>query len=203
MKILPSDFSIAVGIGQATRKLRDYQEAAVNAVVTKWDEADGLLGVGPTGVGTPNFFTAIAEQRRSAGPVLILAHRDELLEQARSKIAAMTDLIIGKEQAENWADLSADVVVASVQSLSQRHRLERFAPDHFRTVIVDEAHRTLGDSYFRILEYFAETKVVCVTATPDRADRRSLSRYSEAIAFAISLIQLIHAKWVCPVKRKN
>src|SRR5260221_3725792 len=203
MQILPSDVSIAVGIGQATRKLRDSQEAAVNAVVTKWDEADRLLGVGPTGSGKPHIFTAIAEQRRSAGPVLILAHRDELLEQARSKIAAMTDLIIGKEQAENWADLSADVVVASVQSLSQRHRLERFAPDHFRTVIVDEAKRTLGDSYLRILEYCGETKVVGVTATRDRADRRSLSRYYEAIAFEISLIQLIQEKWLCPIKVKT
>src|SRR5258708_7525627 len=48
---LPSDVSIATSASQATHKLRDYQEAAVNAVLKKWDETDRLLGVAPTGSG--------------------------------------------------------------------------------------------------------------------------------------------------------
>src|SRR5260221_14476551 len=145
MQILPSDVSIATNASQATHELRDYQQAAVSSVRTKWKEADRLLGVAPTGSGKNHIAAGITKERRSAGPVLILAHREELLEQTRSTIALLSDLIIEKEQAENWSILSADVVLGSVQTLSRSSRLEGFAQDHFRTVIVDEAHRTLGD----------------------------------------------------------
>src|SRR5260221_3115261 len=224
MQILPPDVSIVADIGQTTRepklKLHDYQEAAVSSVLTKWNEADRLLGVGPTASGKRNeadrllgvaptgagktfIFVAIAEKRRSTGPVLILAHRDVLLEQARDKIATLTDLVVEKEQAESRADFRADVVVASVQTLSRSARLERFAQDHFQTVIVDEGHHVISESYLKILAHFPAAQILGVTATPDRGDRRSLSRYYQDLAFEISLIELIQKKWLCPIRVKT
>jgi superfamily II DNA or RNA helicase len=101
------------------------------------------------------------------------------------------------------ADLDAGVVVGSVQTLSRNSRLQRFAREHFRTVIVDEAHRTLADSYLRILNHFSHAKVLGVTATPDRGDRRSLGQYYEDIAFEISLLDLIKDGWLCPIRIKT
>lgn len=132
-------------------ELRDYQRATVDSVLTKWKEFDRLLGVAPTGSGKTIKFAHIANTRAETGRVLILGHRDELIDQARDKLFRACALLTSKEKASDYADLDARVVVGSVQTLSRNNRLQRFAPDHFQTVIVDEAHRTLADSYLRIL----------------------------------------------------
>jgi superfamily II DNA or RNA helicase len=184
-------------------ELRPYQQQAVNSVLNKWNECDRLLGVAPTGSGKTIKFAHIAAARSRTSRVLILAHRDELIDQARDKLFRACQLPTSKEKAEDRADLNAGVVVASVQTLSRNPRLMRFAPDHFRTVIVDEAHRTLAETYLGILSHFGSAKVLGVTATPDRGDRRSLGRYYEDIAFEISLTDMIRAGWLCPIKVKT
>jgi superfamily II DNA or RNA helicase len=183
--------------------LRPYQQTAIDSVFRKWSEFDRLLGVASTGSGKTITFAHIADGRTNAGPVLILAHRDELLDQAQDKIRRAVGLVSDREKADDYASFESDIVVASVQSLSRHRRLERFAPDHFATVIIDEAHHTLSDSYLTILRHFGGAKTLGVTATPDRGDKRSLSRYYEDIAFEITLSELIKAKWLCPIKVKT
>ena len=181
-------------------ELRPYQEHSINSVLTKWTEFDRLLGVAPTGSGKTIKFAHVASHRIGSGPVLILAHRDELLQQAADKINRAVGLVVDKEKAEQRAELESNIVLGSVQTLSRRTRLDRFPRSHFSTVIVDEAHRTLADSYLRILEHFGGAKVLGVTATPDRGDKRDLARFYEDIAFEISLTEMIKAGWLCPIK---
>jgi superfamily II DNA or RNA helicase len=186
--------------------LRDYQQQAIDAVPRKWEdeEFDRLLGVAPTGSGKTIIFAHIANARaQDGGRVLILAHRDELIEQSRDKLFRACELLTSKEKASDFADLDAGVVVASVQTLSRTHRLQRFGSDHFRTVIVDEAHHTLANSYLRILHHFGTAKMLGVTATPDRGDRRSLGQFYEDIAFEISMLDLIKDHWLCPIRIKT
>jgi superfamily II DNA or RNA helicase len=158
------------------------------------------LIVAPTGSGKTVVFAEIAEQRRKNGRVLILAHREELLSQAQDKLHKANGIVSDLEKADSQASLDADVVVASIQTLSREHRLKRFSPDHFSTIIVDEAHHVLSDTYQRILTYFRGAKVLGVTATPDRSDARSLGRFFEDIAFQISLVDLIKQDYLCRVK---
>jgi superfamily II DNA or RNA helicase len=181
-------------------ELRPYQQEAVNSVLTKWDEFDRLLGVAPTGSGKTIKFAHIANARLQTGRVLILGHRDELIDHARDKLFRACALLSSKEKAADYADLDAGVVVASVQTLSRKARRERFPRDHFRSLIVDEAHHVPADSYQRILGHFAGTKVLGVTATPDRSDLRSLGAYFYDVAFEISLVDLIKAGYLCRVK---
>jgi superfamily II DNA or RNA helicase len=184
--------------------LRPYQRESIDAVLTKWNEFDRLLGVAPTGSGKTIKFAHIANARsQDGGRVLILAHRDELIDQARDKLFQACELLTSKEKANDYADLDAGVVVASVQTLARNSRLQRFTPDHFGTVIVDEAHHTLADSYLRILNHFNHAKTLGVTATPDRGDRRSLGQFYEDIAFEISLLDLIKDRWLCPIRIKT
>ena len=68
-------------------ELRPYQKAAVEAINSKWSEWDRELLVLPTGCGKTVVFNTIAHQR--TGKTLILAHREELIEQARDKYFAM------------------------------------------------------------------------------------------------------------------
>lgn len=118
----------------------------------------------------------------------MLAHRDELIRQAADKLARSTGLSCAIEKADERGDNSMwPVVVASVQTLSRQRRLERFLPDEFAAVIVDEAHHALSDSYRRILDYFGPAKVLGVTATPDRGDKRNLGAVFESIAYSYGL----------------
>jgi len=180
--------------------LRLYQQQAVDGVFAAWSEFDRVLGVAPTGSGKTIKFAHIAARRIDAGPVLILAHRDELLDQARDKIVRAVGLLADKEKADDYASLSSDIVVASVQTLSRRDRLLRFPQNHFSTVIVDECHHTLAASYLVILEHFKSAKVLGVSATPDRGDKKNLAAYFEKVAFEITLTDLIRARWLCPIK---
>jgi superfamily II DNA or RNA helicase len=77
--------------------------------------------------------------------------------------------------------------------------LERFVSDHFQTVIVDEAHHILSESYQRIVGYFSNAKVLGVTATPDRGDARNLGKFFDEIAHEVSLVELIGAGYLAPI----
>jgi superfamily II DNA or RNA helicase len=179
--------------------LRPYQLEAIDAIFKKWLEYDRLLTVWPTGAGKTIGFAHVALRRIAAGSVLILAHRDELINQAINKLYLAVGIQADKEKAESYAAISANVVVGSVQTLSHRTRLKRFPSDHFKTVIVDEAHHILSESYQRIVRYLSAAKVLGVTATPDRGDAQSLGQYFEDIAHEVSLIDLIQGGYLAPI----
>jgi superfamily II DNA or RNA helicase len=179
--------------------LRPYQLEAINAIFKKWLEYDRLLTVWPTGAGKTIGFAHVALSRIARGPVLILAHRDELIDQAINKLYLAVGIQADKEKAESYAAISANVVVGSVQTLSYKTRLKRFPSDHFKTVIVDEAHHILSESYQQIVRYFSAAKVLGVTATPDRGDAQSLGQYFEDIAHEVSLVDLIRGGYLAPI----
>jgi superfamily II DNA or RNA helicase len=181
-------------------ELRNYQSAAVAGVFKSWSQFSHVLGVAPTGSGKTIIFADVADRQKEVGRVLILAHRDELIDQAIHKLHKARRLFAAKEKAANRASLDAPIVVASVQTLARSSRLERFASGHFGTVIVDEAHHVLADSYQKILLHLRAPKTLGVTATPDRGDQRNLARFFEDVGFEISLIDLIKAGYLSRIK---
>lgn len=184
-------------------ELRPYQQAAKAAVLDEWDRGvDKTLLVLPTGTGKTIVFSAVTEEAvRRGGRVLILAHRGELLEQAADKLEKSTGLRSSLEKAESSCLGSwYRVAVGSVQSLQRPSRLDRFAPDYFTNIIIDEAHHCLSDGYQRVLEHFSAAKVLGVTATPDRGDMRSLGQYFETLAYKYTLVQAIRDGYLSPIK---
>ncbi|MCD8382283.1 MAG: DEAD/DEAH box helicase [Clostridiales bacterium] len=184
-------------------ELRPYQEEARQAVEAAW--AEGILRtltVLPTGTGKTVVFSKIAEdQVRRGDRVLILAHRGELLEQAADKLKSVTGLGCSVEKAEqsclgSWYR----VTVGSVQTMTRPKRLEQFAPDYFGTIIVDEAHHILSESYLRVLEHFGEARVLGVTATPDRGDMRNLGQFFGSLAYEYTLPKAIKDGYLCPIR---
>lgn len=184
-------------------KLRPYQEEAVQAIFGEWDKGrQKTLLVLPTGTGkTICFARVIEEEVRKGKRTLMLAHREELLQQAAEKIEAVTGIKSAVEKAEETSlDSWKYSVVGSVQTLMRESRLKKFKPDYFDTIIVDEAHHTLADSYQVILDYFEDANVLGVTATPDRGDKRSLGRYFDSVAYEYSLPRAIKEGYLVPIK---
>lgn len=184
-------------------ELRPYQEEARSAVESQWKSGImRTLLVLPTGTGKTVVFSKISEDRiREGSRVLILAHRGELLEQAADKLHKVTGLGCAVEKADQSCQGSwYRIVVGSVQTLMRESRLARFPADFFQTIIIDEAHHCISDSYQRILGHFPDAKVLGVTATPDRGDMRNLGQYFDSLAYEYTLPKAIREGYLSPIK---
>lgn len=187
-------------------ELRPYQQEAKAAILKEWK--NGVLKtllVLPTGCGKTIVFSKVIETCVENGDrVLVLAHRGELLDQAADKLAKSTGLMCATEKAEqsclgSWFR----VVVGSVQTLQRTKRLEQFDSDYFDTIIIDEAHHCISDSYQRVLEHFNTAKILGVTATPDRGDMKNLGAVFESLAYEYTLPKAIKEGYLTPIKAQT
>ena len=185
--------------------LRPYQLEAVNAVDSEW--AKGIrrtLMVLPTGTGKTVCFSETTRRQTEHGRrTLILAHRAELLSQAADKLKKAAGIDSALDKADSHAaESNLPVVVGSVQTLMRDSRLQEYAPDRFGTIIVDEAHHCLSDSYQKVLGYF-DANVLGVTATPDRGDMKNLGEYFETLAYEYPLQRAIKEGYLCTIKAQT
>jgi superfamily II DNA or RNA helicase len=184
-------------------ELRPYQLEAKVAVQQEWINGKlKTLLVLPTGCGKTIVFAKVIEDCvRNGERVLVLAHRGELLDQAADKLGKSTGLVCATEKAEETCLGSwYRVVVGSVQSLMREKRLNQFSPDYFDTIIIDEAHHCISDGYQRVLSHFDQSKVLGVTATPDRGDMKNLGTYFESLAYEYTLPKAIKEGYLTPIK---
>lgn len=184
-------------------ELRPYQQEAREAIFEQWDSGvKKTLLVLPTGCGKTIVFAKVTEDCvRRGDRVLILAHRGELLKQASDKIRKSTGLGCAMEKAEETCkDSWFRIAVGSVQTMMREKRLSQFAEDYFNTIIIDEAHHCISDSYQRVLQHFPDAHVLGVTATPDRGDMRNLGSYFETLAYEYTLPKAIKEGYLTPIK---
>lgn len=183
-------------------ELRPYQQEAREAIEAQWQQVDRTLLVLPTGTGKTVVFAKVAEDCvRSGQRVLILAHRGELLDQAADKLLKAVGLGCAVEKADQSCIGSwYRIVLGSVQTMMRPQRLKNFPPDYFGTIIVDEAHHAVSESYTRILSHFSGAKVLGVTATPDRGDMRNLGQVFESLAYEYTLPRAIKEGYLCPIQ---
>lgn len=184
-------------------KLRDYQQEARESIQNEWEKGvKKTLLVLPTGCGKTIVFSKVIEDRVKKGErVLVLAHRGELLEQAADKLEKSTGLKTATEKAEQTSLGSwYRVVVGSVQTMMREKRLQQFDKGFFDTIIIDEAHHCISDSYQRVLQYFESANVLGVTATPDRGDMKNLGSYFESLAYEYTLPKAIKEGYLSPIK---
>lgn len=193
--------------------LRDYQSEALSAVKQQW--ADGInrpVVVLPTGAGKTVCFAGLIEQqiealRKDGKRVLVLAHREELLEQAEAKIKSMvpgvqTAIVKGNRGATKHR--FADVIVASVQTLARPNR--RAAVDRIGMVVVDECHRYASRTYREVLAHYGcmderATPTVGFTATLTRMDG-GLPDVWQSVAYSKKIHWMIKQGYlVAPVAR--
>lgn len=152
-------------------QLRPYQQECVDIIDSLLPGA--YLVQMATGLGKTVTF---ANLPRHGERMLILSHREELVEQPRKYF----DCSYGVERAGSHSN-GEEVVSASVQSLVRR--LGRFGPYDFGLIICDEAHHAAANTYRKIFEHFQPLKLIGFTATPNRGDKVRLSDVFQKIIF--------------------
>jgi superfamily II DNA or RNA helicase len=176
-----------------------YQADILDAVRSGWDLFVKQLIVSPTGSGKTIMFALMALDALSDHKkTLILVDQDELVWQALDKLKTATGITGQPEKAEHHAELDAQVVVATVQSMS--NRLDKFPADHFGLVIADEADKSISKQWQKVLTHFdPHAKVAGFTATPHRTDQRNLGCYYENCIERENLFSLINKGYLSAV----
>lgn len=192
-------------------KLRDYQRDAIDAVFAAW--AGGMQRpaiVLPTGAGKTVVFASLIKEFRAkaikapgwrevkapGSRVIVLAHRDELVDQAIAKIRAIApDLNVGKVKAED-NETKSDVMVCSVQTLASAARrrdvhLSALEVGEIGLIITDECHHAAAVSYQKIYDAFPDALQLGVTATMARGDGVGLGSVWEDVVYRRSILNLI------------
>ncbi len=194
---------------ESLKQLRPYQRQCLERLRQRYREGKRRLLVSlPTGTGKTLIFAQFPHYFRMRKRLLVLAHREELLEQARQKFHdADPDLQVEIEQAGKRASADCKVVIASVPTLGRAGstRLAALDPQDFYLIVVDEAHHCVAKSYRAIFEHFqlfaphTPRLLVGFTATPRRGDRQGLGEVFEEIAYSRSLEAMIRGRFLCPV----
>lgn len=170
--------------------LRDYQIAAADAAEAAIRAGRDPLVVMATGTGkTTVIAELILRMNRDtllATPAaLVIAHRRELIEQARNRCA------------QHGLDESL-VEVDSIQRLSRRPARRA------DLLVIDEAHHALADTYQDLIARMREVnpalRVAGFTATPDRGDGRALGEAFDCVAFRMDADQAVRAGWLARVR---
>ncbi|AEO66977.1 uncharacterized protein THITE_2115607 [Thermothielavioides terrestris NRRL 8126] len=193
-------------------KLRDYQEECIQSVLQSLEQGHKRLGISlATGSGKTVIFTQligrVKPRSETATQTLILAHRRELVEQAaRHCSKTYPDKSIELELGKLSASGTADITVASLQSILSKDRLLKFDPKRFKLVLVDEAHHIVAPGYLKVLEHLGlKTKqpdsphLVGVSATFSRFDGLRLGAAIDEIVYHKDYVDMIGEKWLSDV----
>lgn len=182
-------------------RLRNYQQELIDGMMREWKAGHRrIAAVMATGGGkTPTAMT-VAEMSLAQGlPVLWIAHRTELIDQAIDKARQVApDRRIGRMQGR-VKQYRAELVVASIQTASTEGSLNLLKSRRWGLIIVDETHHIVADTYLRLLRELRAYEpdgplTLGVTATLDRGDDRALGDVFESVVSPqIGLIDLIRA----------
>lgn len=186
--------------------LRPRQKLFVERSVAALHEHGNTLGVAPTGAGKTIMLSSVvgrmvSEPPKSTGAkACVLAHRDELTAQNRSKFGGVnpkitTSVVDAKEK--SWA---GQVTFAMVPTLARAGNLGQLPA--LDLLVIDEAHHAAADSYRRIIDAALQRNPECriygVTATPNRGDRKGLREVFTNVADQIRMGELIASGHLVP-----
>ena len=183
--------------------LRPYQEAAVSDACKALDKHGNTIVVAPTGAGKTIMLSALVGERYKDGKkILVMQHRDELVDQNKSKFERINPYIttsIVNGTVKNW---DGNTIFSMVQTISRERNL-RDRPK-FDMIVVDESHHAAADTYLKVINAVKEdnpdAEIVGFTATPNRGDGKGLRSVFNNCSHQIEITTLIREGFLVPPK---
>lgn len=191
----------------APKRNYPYQNAAIRETLEEFKRGvTSTALIMATGTGKTFVFSQIAKEfiRQYQKPVLILAHRIELVEQIERTLLELNIRSV-REQAGAFAMSGGafDAVVACTKTLAKPERLAQFDHDAFCLLITDECHHAPCAENRRIYDHFSGIKHLGVTATPLRHDRIGLKNIYQTVSFQYPIQRGIEERFLCPIRGKR
>ena len=183
--------------------LRPYQEIAVKSAIDALDKHGNTVVVAPTGAGKTIMLSALIGQRcQTRRNVLVLQHRDELVNQNINKFKRINPNILTSIVNAEVKDWSGDTVFSMVQTLSRENNLNDMKT--IDMLVVDESHHVVADTYMRIIESAKNkndnVEIVGFTATPNRGDKKGLREVFTNCSHQIEIATLVREGFLVPPK---
>lgn len=166
---------------------RYYQTDAFDAIRSSFKKGMRRVLIElSTGLGKTVIFVLVSLMaKEKGGRVLIIVNRDVLVTQALEELK-LNGAFAAREQAEERASLTTEIVVGSVQSMQGKWLL-RWPKDHFKLVITDECHGSSAATFRCILDHFGNAYHIGVTATAERHDKKGLWKGYQDIVYRMPL----------------
>ena len=183
-------------------RLRPRQKTFVERSVAALAVRGNTLGVAPTGAGKTIMLSAVAAEMigDDDAKVCILAHRDELTAQNRTKFQRVAPGIATSVVDATQKSWAGQVTFAMAPTLARASNLAGMP--RLDLLVIDEAHHAIAESYRRIIDRTLQnnpsTKIFGVTATPNRGDRKGLREIFDNVADQVRLGELIASGHLVP-----
>jgi DNA repair protein RadD len=175
--------------------LRDYQQTAVSDIRVAFACHRRVLFVLPTGGGKTIIFAFIAKHAAAKGnKVIILAHRQEIVDQISTALSSM-NIIHGRIQ-PGYEMTNDAVCVGMIQTTARR--LDLIAEPTL--LVLDEAHHGVAGTWKKITERLCNSKVLGVTATPERLDGVGLADAFDTIVLEPDVSELTASGYLAPFR---
>lgn len=139
-------------------------------------------------------------QSKPNATFLFVAHREEILKQAREayrgvlRNGSFGELWVGSQQPAHYRQL-----FVSIQTLNNQLHQLNLTPDFYDYIVIDEVHHIAAKSYRAVLDYFVPRLLLGLTATPERHDEEDiLADFCGVIAAELRLPEAINRRHLCP-----
>lgn len=175
--------------------LRPRQKLFVERSLSALDTHKHTLGVAPTAAGKTLMLSAVAGEivRGTQAKACVLAHRDELTDQNRTKFSRVNPGVSTSVVNASTKCWDGQVTFAMAPTLSRASNLD--AMPALDLLVIDEAHHAVADSYRRIIDHTVQrnpfARIFGVTATPNRGDKKGLREVFDNVADQIRIAELI------------
>ena len=184
---------------------RPFQERILEALsAARQNGSMRNLVVAATGTGK-TVISALDYKRRvdAVGKkecLLFVVHRKEILEQALMCFrTVLRDQNFGELLVDGIVPNEWEHVFASVQSLRSKEPWKHLGEEHFKFVVIDEAHHGAASSYRPLFEHLKPNIMLGLTATPERMDgSQILPDFGGHFAAEIRLPEALEEKLLCP-----
>ncbi|MCM1537864.1 MAG: DEAD/DEAH box helicase [bacterium] len=161
------------------------------------------LLISATGTGK-TYASAFAMRELGFKRVLFLVHRGQLARQTKKSYEKVFDKTVSMGLVgAGFYEYEKDYVFAMVQTLNRDEHLQKYRPDEFDCIILDEAHHSAANTYQKVMQYFRPKLWLGMTATPDKRDDEIAGRniyeiFHYQIAYEIRLQQAMEENLLCP-----
>ena len=150
------------------------------------------------------YASAFAKRELGFKRVLFLVHRGQLARQTKKSYEKIFDKSVSMGLVgAGHSDYDRDYIFATVQTLNRDEHLQKYEPDAFDCIILDEAHHSSANTYQKVMNYFTPKLWLGMTATPDKRDddieeKNIYQIFNYQIAYEIRLQQAMEENMLCP-----